>query len=209
MADTRPHVVLQGEHLHDLAIRYGTDVPSIWDLADNQRLKDQGRTPEQLAAGDVVYVPVVKRKFLPLQVGQVNRLTATLPTTDVTVKLHGDDHKGLASVAFEVPLLGVKGQTDGDGNIHLKRVPLSLKILNVHLVKQNVTLEVRVGHLDPVTTPSGKAQRLAHLGYLPGDGEDVGGDRLGPALGSFCAQHAAGAKTEADKEQALTRVHGS
>jgi hypothetical protein len=209
MAETIPHVVVQGEHLYDLAAKYKTEVSAIWSLAENAPLEKQGRTPEQLVSGDIVYVPVVKPKFLPIQVGQANKFAATVPTTEVTVKVQGDDGKGLANVPFEVPLLGAKGQTDGDGNILLKRVPLSIKVLHVHLTNLAVTLEVRVGHLDPVTTPGGKAQRLAHLGFLTGDGAAVPDDWLRIAYESFCARHAPDAQTDADKERALREAHGS
>jgi hypothetical protein len=209
MGGTIPHVVKRGEHLHEIAVRYGADVSRIWGLPENQRLKDQGRTPGQLASGDVVYVPLVKRNFLPLSSGQTNTLTAQVPKTEVTVNIHGDDGKGIANVAFEVQALGLKGQSDGDGNICIKNVPYAFKVLLVHLVERDVTLQVLVGGLDPVSTVSGKAQRLAHLGYLCEGAAGASDSTILDAFKLFCADHSMDASSVSDQESELARAHGS
>lgn len=208
MGDTIPHVVRPGEHLYEIAVRYWTDVATIWGLPQNQTLKDQGRTPEQVAEGDIVYVPVVTKRFLKPSVGQTNSFNAPVPTTEVKVKLQGDDGKALANVAFEVRQLGVTGQSDGDGTIHLKKVPHAIKTLHVHLVERDVTLHVRTGDLDPVSTPNGKAQRLAHLGYLPARGA-ASPDAVGAAFQAFCKDKSVEDASKADQEAALAKAHGS
>lgn len=207
--ETLVHVVAQGEHLHEIAVRYCTEAATIWNLPNNKPLKVRGRTPEQLCAGDVLYVPVTKRKFMPITVGTTNTFAATVPTTHVTVHVVGDNGKGIANEPYDVPCLGVKGITDADGAIHLKKVPLLLKLVHVHLVNMDLTLSVGVGHLDPVTTPTGKAQRLGHLGYLTWDGTTVARDRLAHAFAAFMGRVVPNAKSDAEVETALVKAHRS
>ena len=203
------HVVRPGEHLAELAVRYGTDAATIWALALNEGLKSAGRTPEILCAGDLLHVPSVERRFAPVTVGQVNTFTASVPTVELTVKVTGTDGKGLANEAFEAPSLGVNGTTDADGTIQLKKVPCTLKFVDVLLPVKGVRLTLRVGYLDPVSTPAGKAQRLTHLGYLRWDGTKPDASSLARALSWSAGTVAPTASSDADIEQALATAHGS
>ena len=206
---TLVHVVRLGEHLHEIAVRHGVTVDAIWSLPANKSLKEAGRTPDVLCSGDVLYVPIAKRKFLPMKVGQTTKFTARLPTVDVTVKLVGVDGKPLGEEPYEVSGMDVKGTTDGDGVFRLKAVPISQKTLSVQLAKTRTTLSVNVGYLDPVTTLSWKAQRLAHLGYLYSSQSRISQATIDLAIETFLSTHAPGAKTTAEIETALVNRHGA
>jgi hypothetical protein len=206
---TRVHVVAHGEHLHDLAERYGVPAADIWNLRANEALHDQGRTPDMLAPGDCVCVPVVERKWLPASVGGVNRFTATVPSVDVNVRLVDADGNGVADEPYEVTELGLTGSSQADGTVLLKNVPIRNKRVAIRFTKRNVTVYAQVGSLDPISTNSGKAQRLAHLGYLPGGTQTASDTTLALALATFADDYAPTATSDKDIEAALVSAHGS
>jgi hypothetical protein len=203
------HIVRQGEHLFAIALRYGVSAEDVWSSPDNEALRKLGRTPGVLAPGDIIRIPAPKRKFMSLTVGGVNRFVATVPTLTVAVRLLDEDGKPFADEPWESPGLDAKGVTDGDGTIRIEKVPLATSFVEVHLPKRLRILHLQVGHLDPVSTPAGKSQRLAHLGYLPVHLRAPSKDALRVALERFQAAEAPDATGAEAVELALSKAHGA
>ena len=164
----KPHLVRQGEHLALLALRMGFDADKVWKAAENKSLRDAGRLPEILAAGDVLFVPSEpdgpKLKVKPKT---TNSYTATIPKVSVTLTLLDETRKPFASKSYTVYGAGepIEDTTDGNGNAKLT-LPVDVTEVTLELDDSGHRFHIRVGHLDPLETPSGAMQRLVHLGYL-------------------------------------------
>jgi hypothetical protein len=204
-------VVRENETLYDIAARTGVDADTIWSYPKNAPLKDAGRTPSMLVALDVVYVPVPRNPVtFELQTGQDNNFVS--PPADlftVAVKLVDDDGNPLAGEAWEAPDLQQSDSTDGDGTLTIKDIPMDTDTVAVQLTASGRWLEIIVGGLDPVSTDTGRAQRLKHLGYLSSFLGEQFADIILDACALFAQDHAPDAQTQDDIDAALVKVHGS
>jgi hypothetical protein len=79
----------------------------------------------------------------------------------------------------------------------------------VQLTASGRWLEIIVGGLDPVSTDTGRAQRLKHLGYLSSFLGEQFADIILDACALFAQDHAPDAQTQDDIDAALVSVHGS
>jgi hypothetical protein len=168
MGKMKPYVVQQGDYLAKLAARYSFDATEVWDDPANKDLRDNGRTPELLCPGDVLFVPAEPPPHLPLVVGGANRFSAKAQASvTVSVVFHRDGAP-IAGEAFRAKGVGYEqeGKSDGDGLVKLDVTTLD-ELIEVSFERLGLRYSVRVGHLDPANEPSGQHQRLANLGYLP------------------------------------------
>lgn len=172
----QPHVVRQGETVASIVAKSGAGNPdSVWNDDKNKALRELRGDPAILCPGDRLYLPGTKRKWLPVSVGTKNAFKATVPVQTVKIVLRGD--KPLASEPYVVHGLGddISGTTDANGMLSVD-VPLTAPSFVLELTQRKTTQKVLVGHLDPITEPSGLRQRLANRGYV---------SHLGPILESF------------------------
>jgi N-acetylmuramoyl-L-alanine amidase len=164
----RPYVIRTGEHLDKVALSLGFDLKKVWNDPANKDLRELRQDWSILAPGDVVQVPdePPKRNFLSVQTGAANGFSAKVPTVDVSVRLlwQGRPLAGAALKARELPER-TDLTTDGDGVLSLK-VPVTLNVLTVDCANPAFSQELRIGYLDPASTPSGLVHRLANLGHL-------------------------------------------
>ncbi len=153
-------------------------------------------------------IPKGPPKWLSADVGAVNKFVATIPTVSVSVRLQRPDGEPMAHEPWEAAALEQTGTTAGDGTLQVLQVPLDTLYVQVVLTRLQWRMRLNVGHLDPVTTPSGKAQRLAHLGFLGSSAVCATTEQLSSALERFRLAQAPGAQSDADVEQALAKSHG-
>ena len=160
--DWRTHVVQQGEHLSDLAARFGFDANAVWQDARNDDLRSRRDNPLTLAPGDILHIPIVDPEALSLVPKTTNRYEATIPTVSIDV-VFGD----AADQPYVVEGLAepIEGTADGDGRIQLE-VPITARELSLELPRLCRQHPIRIGHLDPIEESSGVRQRLQHLGFF-------------------------------------------
>jgi hypothetical protein len=166
-----PYVVKQGDFLGRLAARFGFDADATWNDAKNDALRKTGRTPNILHPGDVLYIPETPPDFVSVKTGTTNEYTAQVPRVSLTLTFRDAGGAALANAKVEYrglpPASDPKDRpesTDGSGTI-VVLVPMGVETFVVELPDKGVVREVRVGHMDPITEPSGQAKRLQHLGY--------------------------------------------
>ena len=149
-----------------LAARYGFDAEAVWNDPKNAALRKRRQDPAVLCVGDVLYIPKPERKFFPLVVGSNNSFTATPPTVPLHVVFRTRDGQPLANEPYVIDGLptAIQGTTNGQGAV-VEQVPATTASCRLTLTKTNVVYKVLVGHLDPVTEPTGVQQRLGHLGF--------------------------------------------
>lgn len=166
-----PYVVRKGEHLLGLATRMGFEATSVWEAPENERLRAQRNSMHILAPGDVLFVPKARpKKWLPVTMGSVNRFVATVPTMPVTVRFlwSGRPLPGAACTVRELPRL--RGLATGADGVLTLQVPATTVAITLDFASPAISAGLWLGHLDPLRTPSGLAQRLQNLGYMRRDG---------------------------------------
>jgi Putative peptidoglycan binding domain len=182
-----PYVIRQGDHLTKLAARLGFDADEVWNDDANADLRKLRTDPHVLCAGDVLYVPEAKPpKWLSLQVGSVNRLVATVPKVKISLTL-AQGGKAIANEDCVVHGLPPPNEftTDGAGALSFD-APVDVEFVTLEFPSLSLVRRMRIGHLDPVTEPSGVLQRLTNMGHVAPAALAAGGDQaLSQALRAF------------------------
>jgi hypothetical protein len=199
-----PHVARQGDTLRLLAYRAGVSADTIWSSPKNANLKALRKNGDILLPTDIIYLPPRQAPVaVPLQMGQTNTFVVTVPTMPLRVRF-----PAYRSTEYDGDVDGeeVTGTTDGSGGIALE-VPIVTRKVGITFASGNVVI-LRVGHLDPINSESGVAQRLIHLGY-PATTDDEGHSaRRGVAL----FQHSQGltptGELDSSTQDALEKAHG-
>jgi hypothetical protein len=205
----------QGDYLATLAAEAGfPDWQPIWDAAENQSLKDKGRSPDCLLPGDQVFVPDRTPKDTKVTPG--TRYQATVTRGQLTLRLALRDFMGnpRKGAACKVTVDGnTRDLTAGDDGV--VEVPIQPGATSGELVVGDDTFELAIGHLDPISERTGAIARLRNLGYLtdtPDDGmNDVDRDALRFAVELFQARNQlpiAGNDLDSILD-ALVEAHGS
>ena len=163
----QPYVIKQGDYLDLLAHVFDFDADTVWNDPANDELRKRRPNPNMLCPTDILYIPTqaARRPVThSLVTGQTNTFVSTPPTVDVSLKF-ADPNR--ASQAFTMPELGsLTGLATGaDGSTTFK-VPVTLKSFTVVFTSDGASFTCKTGHLDPISTLSGVAQRLQNLGYL-------------------------------------------
>ncbi len=91
--DIRPYVIKQEEHLPAIALRFGLDADEVWKDARHDALRDTGRTPHMLCAGDVIYLPESSDTWRSTRLGETNSFTFAISKMRVSVRFA---HKNFA-----------------------------------------------------------------------------------------------------------------
>lgn len=161
----KPYVVKQGDYLEKIAHALGFEADEVWNDPKNAELKQQ-RDPNLLHPGDILYVPDRKLQWLPLKAGTDNLYIAKIPRTTVRLAFKDLD-KPRANEPYVIHGLGEpeEGKTDADGVVEIN-VGVHVAEVVVRFPESDQSYQVRVGHLGPISEPSGVASRLVQLGYM-------------------------------------------
>ncbi|KYF50522.1 hypothetical protein BE08_02365 [Sorangium cellulosum] len=206
-----PYVIQQGEHLRKLAFRFGMDAETLWRHEKNQELARRRKNMDLLHPGDVLHVPAEPAPALDISAGTMNRYRARVPAVPVKIQLESAV-RSLAGQRFEVHGIGegvepIRGTTTAEGEAAFD-VPVLVREVELRLPDAGLVIPVLVGDLDPIDEPSGVAQRLRNLGYLPAAGGVAAGD-VTLALMAFQREQALPVTGAADDEtrRALEERH--
>jgi hypothetical protein len=132
---------------------------------------------------------------------QETKITAKPPTQRLHLKVEWDLDEPAANARYELTfredrkMHRRKGTTDGDGMVD-EKLPLWAKQLRLCLWPKDskgrndcLTMDLGMGHLDPVEDLSGLQARLENLGFHCGDEDGELGPHTQAALKRFRAQH--------------------
>lgn len=213
----QPYVIKQGDYVGKIAAHFGFEESTVWLDPKNEALRKRRKDPNQLVAGDVLYVPEsAPPKWWPVKVGAVNTFVAPrVKRVKMKVRFVADG-KPLANERYALEGVVTKnGQTDGEGNVECD-VPVTASAIQVRFVNRREVFTVHVGHLDPADEPSGAYQRLVALGMfgrpqggIPGN--HFSADSLAQALLSFQRANELPPTGELDESTRarLVELHGS
>jgi hypothetical protein len=170
-----PYRIQPGDCLLGLAAQYlYEDWKAIWNLRENQELREKRKDPTVLAPGDLIFLPDPKPQTHQLETGKKHRVVVRPPKVQVRPQVLHMDATAIAGCAYKLTpgAHAMEGQTDNDGFFEQRVPPLAKKLtLTVQLTGDPQGPCYRwmacIGHLDPIDTPSGLRQRLSNLGYWP------------------------------------------
>lgn len=206
----RVHIVKQGEFLAGIAWGYRVSEDAIWRDPANAALVAQRPSPNVLNPGDVLYVPDAAPARFKLKVGACNAFEAQVPMTTLKLRFSGDPAWAGAAYRVEgVYGMTIEGCAGGDGAVEVE-VPANCGSVELVFPDIERRFRVDVGHLDPVSEPSGVRARLQHLGFLrpvaPGEG-----DAMDRAVKEFQSEQGLEPTGEIDEATAskLSEAYGS
>lgn len=192
------HTVSAGEGIAAIAKTHGYLWKTLWEHGNNSQLRNQRPNPNQLVAGDTVFLP-------PKGVRKEARATDAR---------HGFKRKGEPTrLKLQLTSMGepraneaytltwadtvVNGTTDGQGRID-QPIPGEVASATLSLSQGREVHALTIGLLEPVDQLRGVQQRLANLGYdCRGEDGQLGEGTRG-ALLSFQAEHGLQATGEVD-----------
>ncbi len=164
----RDYVVRQGDYLTRIAALQGFDAKAVWMHAENEALRRRRDNPDVLAPGDILRIPDEPRRGGPrFTSGDTRRYRAEVPVVKVQIRLSGvgtaiEGEPWVVEGASRDP---IHGTTDATGVVAFE-VPVTVTQCVLFLPARRISYPLAIGHLDPIDTESGVAQRLEHLGYL-------------------------------------------
>jgi hypothetical protein len=209
---TVTHICEKGDSLPKIAAEYGfSDYHTIWDLPDNAELRTQRPNPNVLAAGDRLIIPDKQDKQLAVTVGAKHAFTLKGKATRLRLQLLDLAGAPLKSTPIQITVDGKTSTVSTDATGLLDQ-PVPPGAPSATLFADAIgTLEVQIGHLDPVDQRSGLLGRLYNLGYVPGLDEltvDAAALRFGIELFQADHQLAVDGDDTASVEAKLKETYG-
>jgi hypothetical protein len=173
------HVVQQGEHLSQIAKQYGfRDFNTVWNHPDNADLKKLRQSPNVLFPGDTVKIPDKTQKKESRPTGQKHSFKLAGGRLLLRLALRDFGNQPLVNTACQVKVDGASTEltTDANGRVEVPILATSKEATLVFkdpLVPFDLSVPIKIGHLDPVEEVSGQKARLSNLGYITRPLEEV------------------------------------
>jgi hypothetical protein len=178
------YVVQEGDSVVSIATAAGLLPDSVWNDPANAALKDARKNGEVLLPGDRLTVRAVQSKNVDRPTGKRHVFKRKSVPATVTIYVQDEEGAAFAGKKYELVAGSVaqSGTTGDDGKIEATIEPgCSDGELTVWLEEPGLPnpwiVPVRLGALHPVEHTIGLQQRLANLGFYPGE---IDG-QLGPA----------------------------
>jgi len=206
------HTCEKGDSMPKIAAEYGfSDYRTIWELPENAELRDCRRNPNVLAAGDQVVIPDKQDKVVRAATGAKHSYTLKGKATHLRLKLLDFAGAPLKQTQVQITVDGKTSTVTTDDNGLLDQVVPPGAPSAMLTADALGTLEVQIGHLDPVEQRSGLLARLYNLGYVPGtDDVDIDDEALqfGIELFQADAKLPIDGRDTASVEAKLKEIHG-
>ena len=169
----KDHTVKHGDCLTSIAEENGFFWETLWEHPKNAALKEKRKDPTVLLSGDKVHVPDKREKTESRGTGARYKFRLKNVPIIITIRLVDDDGNPRTDLAYTITVEGkeTKGNTGSDGVVTVVAMP-SAKVGKLKIDNSDEEYSLQLGHLDPVTEPSGVQARLKGLGYLKGDVAD-------------------------------------
>ncbi len=185
------HSIAQGEHLSQIARKYGfRSYLTIWDHPNNEALKKLRKDPNILYPGDSLYIPDKDPKVVTGETGMTHKFVVPIPKLELRIALRDLSDLPITGLACDLDVEGTVYPltTDGNGTIR-QAIAADAERGAVRAAAMEVDLAIGIGHLDPVEEESGLRARLRNLGYDAGPlGFDDEGE-LRSAIEEFQCDH--------------------
>jgi ribosomal protein S16 len=217
------YIVRQGDHLARIATAFGfSEWKKIWDHAANAALRAKRRNPDVLMPGDEVFIPERgAEKTVTRPTDTRSRFVVRRPPLQLALVLERSYGPPLANARCGLWIDGSteSPNTDAEGRLNQRIRPtanaLRLLAKDSGSALDGQSIELRVGHLDPVEEPSGQRARLDNLGYRASTTETADSAQRERAMRSAIEEFQCDEKLLVDgicgrvTQALLLQVHGS
>ncbi len=206
------HTVQQGDSIVSLSTRYGISKEKIWDHPDNGFLRERGRKPGILKAGEEITIPELETREVEVETGQSHRFRCRMNTWLKVRLLQDNEPMAGEPYVLTVGERRVEGSLDEDGWLRERvRGDARQAVALVGEEGQQQKYVFKIGNLDPIDEPSGIQQRLNNLGLHCGRADGDIGPKTRAALGKMQQDNDQDPTGEADEnaKRRLRDLYGS
>jgi N-acetylmuramoyl-L-alanine amidase len=185
--------VEQGDCLSSIAKKFGfSDYRAIYDHANNAEFRDDRPNPNIICKGDRIYIPDREKKDFDRDHDKSHKFVLKRPKAFLKAVIQYDGTKACANCAYRVifPYGEVVGTTGDDGLID-QEIPADLDQATLEVTVEDDGRKtvrrwaLKLGHLDPINTPTGIQARLNNLGFDCGEVDGVIGKKTKAAIEDF------------------------
>jgi N-acetylmuramoyl-L-alanine amidase len=165
--------VQQGESIPSIAVDNGLFWETVWNHPQNAALKAKRKTPNQLAPGDEVFVPDLRKKVESRGADASHKFKVKGVPAKIKMQLMMlGQPRANEPYVLQIDDQLIKGNLDGDGKLE-EFMPPNAQSGKLILGGGKEVIPLRLHHLNPIEEPSGIQQRLNNLGFQCGseDGE--------------------------------------
>lgn len=163
------HTAVAGDSIPSIAYAAGLFPDTVWNDPQNAELKALRGDMNVLFPGDVVFVPEKKRRMETAATDQRHKFRRKGVPCKLRIQLfHVETPR--ANEEYEVSIEGAaqKGKADSKGIVEFWVAP-NARQGTLTIGPDRTVIELRLGHMDPLTEVAGLQKRLANIGYPCGD----------------------------------------
>jgi hypothetical protein len=187
------YTVVQGDCLSTIAKSFGfADWRTIYNHGSNADFRRLRPNPNLIYPGDQLYIPDTDTRSENSATDAWHDFKVEGQKTLVRVRMLQSDMTGLAGKKYKLEVGGrvKEGTLGSDGLIEheIAADETEAKVtvwMDADTSRPGILWNIRLGHLDPVDTPSGIQARLQNLGFDPGPIDGVIGPRTQDAIKGF------------------------
>jgi len=182
------YTVKQGDCISSVAYEHGFFWETLWNHVANSALKQKRKDPNVLMEGDVVHIPDKTEKQESGATKKKHKFKLKSVPAKLRLRLLDSKQEPRANLSYTIKIDGAlfQGTTDADGRIEHPIQPNAHRaLLTIKLKGKDEKYSLNLGHVDPVTEPSGVQQRLLNLGYDCRPGDSLTSDRIQTAVKMF------------------------
>ena len=207
------HTIEPGDSTTKLAFENGLFPGSVWNHAENSQLKSQRKDLNVLHPGDVLFLPEKVLKEESCATEQHHKFKRKGVPEKLRVQFLDLYGKPLANKPYKLDLDGnqTRGDLDGDGKLDIY-IPPNARQGRIEVGPNGAlaTMDLNLGHLDPVSELSGVQARLKNLGFYHGALDGQASEQTDAAVLAFRNANGLEAKAEVNDElrDRLKQVHG-
>lgn len=186
------HKVVAGECLSSIGFEQGFFPETLWNLPENNALRQQRQSPHILREGDEVYIPDLRIKQQTAAVNMRHRFKRRGVPEILRVRFLDSRNEPRKGLIYELKIGGLqrKGETDEGGWLN-EWIPPDAMEATITLRDETGEIpveekyEVRLGRLNPFKDKEGIRARLKNLGLNCGESEE----ELAAAISSFQSRY--------------------
>lgn len=184
------HLVRQGDCVESIAYEKGFFWQTIWNDSQNAELKRIRKSPNDLLAGDKLYVPERRLKEESCATEETHRFRRKgVPSKLHIVLKDGDEPRASVPYILEIDGELFSGKTDDDGAIKHPIPPNAERGELTLGEKGEEKYPLHLGCINPNSEISGVQGRLRNLGFYLGQADGTLNPETVDALKDFQAEY--------------------
>ena len=207
----KQHKVKQGECISSIADNHGFFWETLWNYAENAKLKQKRKDSNILFPGDEVFIPDRQENSESGATEQRHRFVRKGVPSKLCLRIMKNG-TARANESYIINIDGnvTKGTLDPDGRIEIS-IPGNARKGMLKVGSDEQTFEFDLGGIDPLEEMTGVQTRLNNLGFDVGEPDGILNPATRMAIQHFQKKHGLPETGEANKAtlSELRKVHGN